>query len=206
MPNTGLGEEFWGNFYTLDQEKHCVASLLEEVRSTGLQYQLGTGDHAISVEQLRVNLLGIKTHLRRKGFRVPKNSDKHVACVWEPTVVRSCNSTNLMAALTQMEAAPDAVKRRYIRDIAGSRTASSRLPKRRFDAIEQEAHEACAPLSSPASFSAPLLAHLDRELSGRDVHEIDAQLARYCYAEAWRSQRSRAPSYARRLVNSTRHG
>ena len=187
MPATGLGDEFWGHFYRVDHEKYTFEKLTEVVRKSGLQTKLGDGDQRIPIATVRDNLLTIKTELRRQGFRVPKSSDKHAVCVWDLSMVRSCNSTNLKAFLVQAEATPDSVKSKYGADVTHNRTSQLRLGKRKLEAlsVEQEAGGSQPP-SYRTGASAPvqeLLSHMDRVLTDAEVRAIDERLARFCYSE-----------------------
>ena len=70
MPSN-LGVEFWGNFYRVDTDQYTFARMHDEIKSLKLQVELKAEDAAepTAVAKIRDNLLAVKTHLRKKGFR-----------------------------------------------------------------------------------------------------------------------------------------
>ena len=94
MPSS-LGDDFWGNFYRIDADRYTFQKIHEEVQGLLLKVELGADATEAEMTEVRGDLLAVKAHLRKKGFRPPSSKDKNAVCVWDLTQVRSCNSTNL---------------------------------------------------------------------------------------------------------------
>ena len=92
MGKSNLGPEFWGQWYRVDKTTYTEEALRQEVKTLGIQTTLVAGDNTITMEQLQSNMLQIKEHLRRKGFRPPCASDWRALCVWD-LAGRACNSS-----------------------------------------------------------------------------------------------------------------
>jgi len=208
MPSN-LGVEFWGNFYRVDTDQYTFARMHDEIKSLKLQVELKAEDAAepTAVAKIRDNLLAVKTHLRKKGFRPPSAKDKHAVCVWDLSQVRSCNSTNLKLYLLGCNLAPVSVKAKYMTAAVDS-TAAVRMSKRKLDSIMEEgsAHPSAPGAGASTAAVDHMLAHMDRELTQAEVIRLMSLWRATAMARGSRSLRWRMLSFARQWVGSTVRG
>eukprot|EP00966_Prymnesium_polylepis_P062520 1450841-Prymnesium_polylepis.3 len=186
MGKPKLGPDFWGQWYRVDKEMYTLESLKEVVASSGVQTALEHKGTAISMKELRENMLKIKEILRSKGFRPPCASDTTAVCVWD-LQSRSCNSSYLQTYLVQCVNCPDSIKAPYIKSVAAGRSINSRVGKRTADEIQAAAEEVDAPPMPNAGVKRraqeDVRSYSERKLKADEIRAVDERLARFCYSE-----------------------
>ena len=141
-----LGADFWANFYRLDIDTYTEKAFRDEVATLGIQTKLQEGDSTITLKELQDNMVKVKEHMRKKGFRAPCASDKDVICVWD-LVKRSCNSTHLQTYIvSKCEVVPHNIKSKYLSNVQNSSEAAKRMgneSKRNIDALADKFANGC---------------------------------------------------------------
>ena len=181
-----LGNDFWGQWYRVDDEEHSIDKLRATVSELGLQACLEQDGTTITMARLRENLLQIKTQLRAAGFRMPTPKDKKVVSVWDPLgSPRGCNSTHLQTHIVKLANCPDSIKSKYVSNVAHSREAEKRMGKRALDEVREAAEDAASTeLSGKKARSAgDVRSYSERILTESEVRDVDERLARFCFSE-----------------------